>query len=98
MRIDLHPQPQPVAEPDRTAAQNTAPSGSANSTLAPDHAQLSTSHAQVQALAAQVLQLPKLRQQRIVALRQTVQNGSYRPQAEHVAQAIFGHMVFDSAA
>jgi len=99
MRIDL--QPQTIAASDRTVAQNSAASSafaSASSGLAPDQAQLSTSHVQAQSLAAQVTQLPEVRQERIIALRQTVQSGSYRPPAERVAQAILAHMILPSAA
>ena len=101
MRIDPNPLPQPIAESDRSAAQNTAAASgnpADNSALAPDQAELSTSHAQVQALAAQASQLPEIRRERVVALRQTVQNGSYRPSPERVAQAIFAHMILGSAA
>ena len=99
MRINLNPQQ--IAESSRSEAQNTAPASSgisANSALAPDQAQLSTVHAQVQALTAQAVQLPEVRQERVVALRQTVQNGSYRPSSEQVAQAVFVHMIAGSAA
>ena len=101
MRINLNSEPQQVTESSRSGAQNTAPASSslsANSALAPDQAQLSTVHAQVQALAAQAVQLPEVRQERVVALRQAVQNGSYRPSSEQVAQAVYVHMIAGSAA
>jgi flagellar biosynthesis anti-sigma factor FlgM len=90
MRIDFNALPQTLTANQGIATQNATAGGEpSNTTLAPDQAQLSTAHAQVQALAAQVVQLPELRQERVVALRQTVQNGSYRPSSEQVAQAIF---------
>ena len=101
MRINLNPQPQQIAESSRTGAQSTAPASSSisgNSALAPDQAQLSPAHAQVHALAAQVAQLPEVRQERVVALRQILQSGNYRLSADQTAQAIFVHMIAGSAA
>ena len=101
MRIDHNPLPQPIAESNRSGAQNTAPAASnipTSTGLVSDQAQLSPAHAQVQALASQVAQLPEVRQERVVALRQTLQSGSYRPSPEHVAQALFVHMIAGSAA
>jgi flagellar biosynthesis anti-sigma factor FlgM len=96
MRINPNPLPPAIAESDRTAAQNN-PAATANaapsSGLAPDQAQLSSAHLQVQALVAQVVQLPEVRQERVNALRQTVQSGSYRPRSEQVAQAVFAHLL-----
>jgi flagellar biosynthesis anti-sigma factor FlgM len=98
MRIDLNPMP--ASESAQRVAQNAAAVSSetaGSAALAPDQAQLSSSHVQVQALAAQVAQLPEIRQERVVALRQTLQNGLYRPDALQTAQSIFMHMAGSAA-
>lgn len=106
MRIDLNQPPQTLAESDRSTsnvpanAQSGASAGSgvSSSGLGEDQAQLSGMHVQVQALAAQAAQLPEVRQEKVSALRQVVLEGSYRPSADQVAQAIFDQMVVTPAA
>jgi flagellar biosynthesis anti-sigma factor FlgM len=100
MRIDLNPLPQVASESAQRVAQNAATVSSeiaASAALAPDQAQLSSSHVQVQALAAQVALLPEIRQERVVALRQTLQNGLYRPNPQQTAESIFMHMIASAA-
>jgi flagellar biosynthesis anti-sigma factor FlgM len=68
------------------AVQNTS------SALGEDQAELSGFHGQVQALVAQVSELPETSQGRIDALRQAVVSGKYQPSADQVAAALFSNM------
>jgi flagellar biosynthesis anti-sigma factor FlgM len=101
MRIDLNSVPQPSPESDRSSASSTAAhassaAGNQAEGVDVDQAQFSGAHVQVQALAAQVLQLPEVRQERVHALRLAIQNGDYQPSPEEVAGAVFDSMMFDS--
>jgi negative regulator of flagellin synthesis FlgM len=100
MRIDANHGALPLSESGNTATQNNqAASASASSGLTgQDQAQLSGAHTQVQALAAQVAQLPEVRQERVHALRLAVQGGNYRPSPESLAEAIVSHMLVEPAA
>jgi len=94
MRINQNPAAQP-AESGRARTQSAASDdarASASSPFGADEAQLSGTHVQVQALAAQATQLPEIRQEKVTALRQVVLGGSYQPGAEQVATALFEHM------
>jgi flagellar biosynthesis anti-sigma factor FlgM len=57
-----------------------------------DQAQLSGAHLQVAALAAQAAALPEVRQERVQALRQAIQSGQYRSDAQKLAGALISHM------
>jgi flagellar biosynthesis anti-sigma factor FlgM len=101
MRIDPNQGAQPLAESDRTGHQSPASGDhrpAASSPLGEDQAQLSGAHVQVQALAAQVLQFPEIRQEKVNALRQLVLGGSYQPSGRQVAEAVFAHMLVTPAA
>jgi flagellar biosynthesis anti-sigma factor FlgM len=101
MRIDLNPGTQPLPESDRTTSQNPASatnSSPGSSPVGEDQAQFSGIHAQVQALAAQVAQLPEVGQDKVNALRQMVLGNSYHPSSEQVAEALFAHMLVTPAA
>ena len=97
MRIDLNHESQPLAESSRSSAQRaTAAAASAAATQAlggEDQAELSGAHAQVQALVAQAAQLPEVREERVQALRQAVEHGSYSTSPEAVAGALLTHML-----
>jgi flagellar biosynthesis anti-sigma factor FlgM len=100
MRIDLNQGAQPPGS-SRNITQSPASAAhgsSASSPLGEDQAQFSGVHAQVQALAAQVLQLPEVRQEKVNALRQMVLGSSYQPSSEQVAEALFAHMLVKPAA
>jgi flagellar biosynthesis anti-sigma factor FlgM len=102
MRIDSNPGAQPLAESGRssnqTTAANTAASPGGSSALGEDQAQLSDTHVQIQALVAQVAQLPETNQGKINALRQAVVAGTYQPDSDQVADALFANMVVKLAA
>lgn len=102
MRIDLHHTPQTLAETTRSSAQ-TGGSGGASARPAlgagpEDQAELSGAHTQVQALVAEVSQLPEVREERVHALRQAVESGQYSSSPEKVAGAMFAHMIAGRAA
>ena len=78
-----------------SATQNRAPASGA---LGEDSAQLSGAHVQVQALVAQALQFPEVRQEKVAALRQAILNGSYQPASQQVAGAVFAHLAVNAAA
>jgi flagellar biosynthesis anti-sigma factor FlgM len=99
MRINLDQGLQPAAETDRSSTSNTqaaAPSGGYG--VGDDQAELSGTQVQVGALAAQAMQLPEVRTERVQALRQAVQEGNYSPSAESVAGALLTEMVAGPAA
>jgi negative regulator of flagellin synthesis FlgM len=101
MKITSDHGTQPLAEGGRSltpkpAAENTP--GSPASPLGQDQAQLSGVGAQVTALAAQVLQLPEVRQERVQALRQAVAAGTYAPDPQAVAGALVDHLALQPAA
>ena len=96
MRIDLNERSQPFPEtevrsPERiTDAHRPSASDACGSE---DQAELSWVCAQVRALAAQAAQLPEVRQERVQALRQTIERGLYYPGPAQVAGAIIEHMI-----
>lgn len=102
MRINPDQGAQFLAENSRTANQSAssaeAQRAPASSGLGEDQAQLSGGHVQAQVLTAQALQFPEVRQEKVSALRQVVQDGSYQPSASQVAGAIFAHLLVQSAA
>ncbi len=101
MRVNSDHGSQPLPESSRSttaqaAGQNSQASGSG--ALGSDLAQLSGAGAQITALSAQVLQLPEVRQERVQALRQAVQSGTYTPDAGNTAGALLDHLALQSAA
>jgi flagellar biosynthesis anti-sigma factor FlgM len=90
-----------LAESSRSNTPNSAaanaPASNANP-LGQDHAQLSSTGAQVAALKAQVWQLPEVRQERVQALRQAVQSGNYALNPQAVAGSILDHIALQPAA
>ncbi|HUO13791.1 MAG TPA: flagellar biosynthesis anti-sigma factor FlgM [Verrucomicrobiae bacterium] len=99
MRIEGQYGAQAAAEADRSSVSKvTARATSSNPNIGEDQTQLSEVHAQVAGLTAQALQTPELRQERVAALRLSVQSGQYRPSPEAVAGAIVAHMVGGAAA
>jgi|HubBroStandDraft_5_1064220.scaffolds.fasta_scaffold130620_2 flagellar biosynthesis anti-sigma factor FlgM len=103
MRIDLYHEPQPSQESNRSSSRGTSVLDSpfASNGLdgsGEDQAELSGTLVQVLALMAQASQLPEVRQERISALRQAVQSGSYQTSPEQVAEAVLTHMIAGVAA
>ena len=81
---------------DRPAANAV---GSANaspqtlSSLGSDHAELSMDHARVAALAAQVSNLPGVRQEKVNALSNALQSGEYNVSPEQTASAMLSEFL-----
>lgn len=102
MRIDPNQTAQKLPEGgSRTNAASPSLNRSSSSVATgpgEDKAQLSGVHTRVPALVAQALQLPEDRQERVAALRQAVQSGSYSPDAKQVAGALLAHMLVKPAA
>jgi flagellar biosynthesis anti-sigma factor FlgM len=96
MRIDFHYGPQSTQQSEHSNGSNRADHTTVaknQPSVSDDLAQVSGTRVQVQALAAKVLQLPALRQERIAALRNAIQSGQFRPDAEQTASALLGDMV-----
>lgn len=99
MRIDGNQGAQALPESSRSGNQGPASGGAAvNNPLGEDQAQLSGTHLQAQALAAQALQFPEIRQEKVNALRQVILDGGYQVSSEQVAEAVFAHMLVEPAA
>jgi len=104
MRIDPHSAAQGLPEIEKSVnqsgvsgAKDTSPQTS-NAALGEDEAQLSGTHIQAQALTAQALQFPEVRQEKVNALRQVVEDGRYGPGSDRIAEAMLGHMTIEPAA
>jgi flagellar biosynthesis anti-sigma factor FlgM len=96
MRIDPNQGAQALPQSERAGSQGVSPGAAgaaASSGLGEDQAELSGTHVQVQALAAQALQLPEIRQEKVNALRPVVQEGNYQPGSDQIAEAVFQHML-----
>jgi flagellar biosynthesis anti-sigma factor FlgM len=100
MRIDLSQGAQLLPENGRLTHSSPASVGDGLSAgaVGEDQAELSGAHVQAQALAAQVLQFPEIREEKVNALRQVVLGGSYRPESSQIAEAVFAHLLNSPAA
>lgn len=99
MRIDRNHGSQLLPQTASTTESTTAGRSATNRPLTgEDQAELSGVHSQVLALVAQAVQLPEVRQERVYALRQTIQSGVYHSGPEQVAKAMFEHMIAGPAA
>jgi negative regulator of flagellin synthesis FlgM len=56
-----------------------------------DKASLSVDSLSVSALEAQAMNAPEIRQDKVEALRQSIQNGEYKVEPEKIARAILEH-------
>jgi flagellar biosynthesis anti-sigma factor FlgM len=90
MKIDL-----PLAFPENagpqrvgTAGPSPTPNQGERVGLSPDEVQLSVDGEKVQQLKADLGGLPDLRQERVVPLRQAIEEGSYNVSAQQIAQAM----------
>ncbi|HUI77603.1 MAG TPA: flagellar biosynthesis anti-sigma factor FlgM [Bryobacteraceae bacterium] len=89
MRIDLNANVGQTPDAGQTgkAGSRVAP-GVGNAAAEGDRTQLSTDAGRVQALSAAVLQLPEIRQDKVAALAEQVQKGSYQVGAVQTAEAL----------
>jgi|SRR5208282_3448416 len=99
MRIDpnqfpVNVQPENVDQTkNRVAQQSDAAATPGNSQLGvEDTFQLSGTLGQVQQLKAQLAQTPDVRSERVAALRQQVQQGTYKPTNEQIANAMVSEL------
>lgn len=90
MKVDA-----PLAFPEQVGPQRvgtTGPSPSQNQGgtvgLSPDEAQFSVDGEKVQQLTADLAGLPDLRQDRVTALKQAFEEGSYNVSGQQIAQAM----------
>lgn len=92
MRIDSNQSGQTVSESNQPAGAAAGGGPSVNLNLNENQAQLSGTHVLVQALVAEAAQLPEVRQEKVNALRQSVQSGDYKPDPAQVAGALVSHL------
>jgi flagellar biosynthesis anti-sigma factor FlgM len=96
MRIDLNAN---VGQtPDAGPTGSRAVSGAGSTVPEADSAQLSTDQVKVQALSAAVLQLPEVRQEKVTALAEQLQKGSYQVSAQQTAEAVLNALTTNRAA
>src|ERR1700745_1374413 len=101
MRIDSNQTAQPLPDSGRSNSPNAVRAetrASVSNVLGEDSARLSGTRVQVQALVAQALQFPEVRQEKVNALRQSVLGGTYQPSSSQVAESVFEHMLVSPAA
>lgn len=98
MRINPYSGTQQTPEAGREKQPKEVNVPAARLTPEPDQAQLSNTHAQVQVLAAQASQLPEVREAKVSALREAVQNGQYRPSPAGIAHGLMSEMLHSRTA
>ena len=89
MKVELN---QPTLDPVTTSQGTPAEVTGDHPLHAPeeDKATLSTDKASVDALAAQALRSPEIRQDKVEALRQSIKSGQYKVDPDAIADAIVG--------
>jgi len=93
MRIDLNNRLREAESGTMESPSTRVPAGNAgNPAVAGDTAELSGDQVRAQALAAQVNQLPEVRQEKVDALGLAIRQGSYDVSAEQTAEAMLGEM------
>lgn len=100
MRIDRNQGALALAGVERSGSRSAAtvnPQEAASSERGEDQAQLGGTHLQAQALTMQALQFPEIRQEKVNALRHVIQRGSYQPNSDQIAEAVFARMVMPAA-
>jgi len=92
MRIGLDaPIPQ-MPDPQQPAKSGSQAASGSSGDLSASSAKLSWDQGRIQGLSAAVSQLPEIRQERVAALAQSVQNGTYAVNARQTAEALMAHM------
>lgn len=71
-----------------TPSLSSGSTSGASSAAGEDTFSLSSAHGEVQALTANLANVPEVRSQRVAALQQRVQSGNYQPDSGKVADAI----------
>jgi|SRR5580698_7750097 negative regulator of flagellin synthesis FlgM len=93
MKVDLNgltgPALDSINSPQRTPSETAATSDvSTGPVVAEDAATLSIDSARVNSLVAKALDSPQVREQKVEALRQAVQNGEYKVDPAQIAEAM----------
>lgn len=91
MRIDLNNISLPgLDREDKTRKAGTG-SKAPSAPSVEDKTSLSVDTLSISSLEAQAMTSPQIRQDRVDALRQSIQNGDYRVEPEKIARAILDH-------
>ena len=77
-----------VTSTQRGAAESAAAAIVADAQIGEDQATLSSDSASISNLTAKAMQSPEVREDRIEALRQAIQNGSYQIDPKKIAEAM----------
>jgi flagellar biosynthesis anti-sigma factor FlgM len=100
MRIDLNagvPQAQDPGQSTKSGGQVASGNSGTSSPVGADSTQLSL-NGRVQDLASQVGQFPEIRQDKVAALQQAIEDGSYSVTAGQSADALISAIQIRSAA
>ena len=92
MRINPYFETQQTPETGRDKQSSQTNTSAARPASGSDQAQLSSAHAELQALAAQASQLPEVREAKVNALREAVQSGHYRLNPANIAHGLMSEM------
>jgi flagellar biosynthesis anti-sigma factor FlgM len=99
MRIDLGANVGSTADAGQAGkAGSRAVLGVGGAVPEADSAQLSTDQSKLQALSAAVLRLPEIRQEKVAALAEQVQRGTYQVEARQTAEALLTALTANRAA
>ena len=98
MRIDLNLGNSPAVDSTQPVKPEASGSAAKSSNLAADVANPSADYMRAQALTAGLSQLPEVREEKVAALAEKVQNGSYAVSPEQTAEALMSHMAGRAAA
>lgn len=71
-----------------TQSQSSGSSSGTSSAGGEDTFSLSSAHGEVQTLTANLANVPEVRNQRVAALQQRINSGSYQPDSQKVADAL----------
>jgi len=92
MRIDLNAQTPELSESKGlNQSSRTKPLSAAGTDLPADETTLAT-HARVQELQSQLLQMPEDRKSKVEGLARAIRDGQYNVGAEQIAQSMFSEL------
>jgi flagellar biosynthesis anti-sigma factor FlgM len=98
MKIDLTGIPDSLDSGSTRATARVTRDEHDNGSIAKDTATLSTGQDTVAALAAQVNQVPEIRQDKVAALAESVRTGNYAVTPRQTADAVIAYMTLTSVA
>ena len=99
MRIDLGKAAEaPELQQTRNSGAAANPQGAGRTQVAGDTATLLEAQTKAQALAAQISQLPEIRQEKVTALGRLINQGKYQVTAEQTAESILSAIAIRPAA